>query len=405
MDLVKHHKTNYKKVVDLSEQSWEEALQHSITSINASVSGVNQYQCMNTNNVFSHFCTTSYLGLEFHPSIIQGAIDGVNNVGVLRIPNSRNRLKLSYLYDYEERLSSHFRCEALATLSCSSASSGILPLLASGVMTNNQVPVLAFDKFSHYSMNHTKAACSAETDIVTIRHNNMEQLEDLCKREKFVAYVADGAYSMGGVTKIDDLMYLQERYGLFLYLDDSHSLSAFGSKGEGFVKSYLGEMNNKTIIVSSLGKAFGASGGLAMLPNNSMRNLVNRYGGPSNWSQSLNSAGIGAGMASLDIHESGELQELQQKLQDVITYFDSIFNTKEKGNVIPIRLLRLYDDSLANRVCSSLLSDGFFTSSVFFPVVPRGQASIRVTLRADMTHSDIDSFYTSYQKSLDFEAR
>ncbi|MFA0045106.1 hypothetical protein AB4425_26035, partial [Vibrio sp. 10N.261.51.A1] len=71
--------------------------------------------------------------------------------------------------------------------------------------------------------NHTKAACSAETDIVTIDHNNMEQLEDLCRREKFVAYVADGAYSMGGVTKIDDLMYLQERYGLFLYLDDSHS--------------------------------------------------------------------------------------------------------------------------------------------------------------------------------------
>ncbi|MFA0012030.1 aminotransferase class I/II-fold pyridoxal phosphate-dependent enzyme [Vibrio lentus] len=405
MDLVKYHKTNYKKVVDLSEQSWEEALQHNITSMNASVSGVNQYQCMNTNNVFTHFCTTSYLGLEFHPSIIQGAIDGVNNVGVLRIPNSRNRLKLSYLDDYEERLSSHFRCEALATLSCSSASSGILPLLASGVMTNNQVPVLAFDKYSHYSMNHTKAACSAETDIVTIDHNNMEQLEDLCRREKFVAYVADGAYSMGGVTKIDDLMYLQERYGLFLYLDDSHSLSALGSQGEGFVRSCLGEMNNKTIIVSSLGKAFGASGGLAMLPNNSMRNLVNRYGGPSNWSQSLNSAGIGAGMASLDIHESGELQELQRKLQGVITYFDSIFNTKEKGNVMPIRLLRLYDDSLANRVCSSLLSDGFFTSSVFFPVVPRGQASIRVTLRADMTHSDIDSFYASYQKALDFEAR
>jgi hypothetical protein len=69
VDLVKHHKTNYKKVVDLSEQSWGEALQHSITSINASVSGVNQYQCMNTNNVFSHFCTTSYLGLEFHPSV------------------------------------------------------------------------------------------------------------------------------------------------------------------------------------------------------------------------------------------------------------------------------------------------------------------------------------------------
>ncbi|WP_114786226.1 aminotransferase class I/II-fold pyridoxal phosphate-dependent enzyme [Vibrio tetraodonis] len=395
MELVKNHRTNYQKVLTLAESSWDDALSHGITSLNACATGVNKYS-LNSGTEFRHFCTTSYLGLEFHPKIVQGAIEGIKQTGLLRIPNSRNRLKLSYLHDYEQRLSHYFSCHALVTLSCSAASSGILPLLSSGVLTENKVPVIVFDKYAHYSMNHTKAACSAETDIVTIDHNDMNQLEELCRREKFVAYVADGAYSMGGLTKINDLIYLQDKYGLFLYLDDSHSLSAIGCEGEGFVKSSLGELNDRTIVVSSLGKAYGASGGLAMLPNNGMKEKINRYGGPSNWSQSLNAAGIGAGMASLDIHESEELIHLQKHLQNIIQYFDSLFDTKEKGNIMPIRLLRLYNDSIANSVCSLLLDKGFFTSSVFFPVVPRGQASIRVTLRADMTTDDIDEFYKAY---------
>ncbi|WP_242687791.1 hypothetical protein [Photorhabdus stackebrandtii] len=178
---------------------------------------------------------TSYLGLDYHNDILNGAIDAIKETGSLRIPNSKNRCKLSILENYEQELSALFNAECLSTLSCSSASSGILPLLASGVFTGNVNPVMVFDKYSHYSMNHLKPSCADETDVITIPHNDMGYLEDICKRHKKVVYVADGLYSMGGVADIGSIMYLKERYGLFTYLDDSHALSAIGDKGRGYI--------------------------------------------------------------------------------------------------------------------------------------------------------------------------
>lgn len=82
-------------------------------------------------------------------------------------------------------------------------------------------------------MNHIKAACADETDVVTCPHNDMNYLEDLCKTNRRIAYIADGVYSMGGGANIEAIKYLKNRYGLFTYLDDSHSLSATGDQGQG----------------------------------------------------------------------------------------------------------------------------------------------------------------------------
>ncbi|WP_122808997.1 aminotransferase class I/II-fold pyridoxal phosphate-dependent enzyme, partial [Pseudomonas viridiflava] len=129
------------------------------------------------------------------------------------------------------------------------------------------------------------------------------------------------------MAEIESLIYLKEKYGLFLYLDDSHAISALGVGGTGYARSKLDELDENTIIVASLGKAFGASGGVAMLGNDRQKKLIHRYGGPSNWSQSLNIAAIGAGRASIALHRNGEVEKLQRKLQHNIQYFDSIINT------------------------------------------------------------------------------
>lgn len=383
--------TNIKKVISLANDSWEEAKSRKITSINASNLGTNYY-IDQFGREFNHFCTTSYLGLEFNPKIIDGAIKGINVAKMLRIPNSRNRCKLELLSQYEDALSGLFNCNALTTLSCSASSAGILPIISSGAFTNNIPPIIVYDKFAHYSMNHIKPSCAAETEVITAPHNDMNYLEDICKENSTVAYVADGAYSMGGLTKVKDLLYLQQKYNLFLYLDDSHSLSIMGDTGQGYVKSHIDILNEKTIIVASLAKAFGASGGLVMMGSNEQRKIINRYGGPSNWSQSLNSAAIGAGLASIEIHKSNELQNLQIKLQNNIKLFDSLLSTEESGNSMPIRLIRCYENHIANEVSEYLMNNGFFTSAVFFPVVPQGRAAIRVTLRSDISESSLKDF-------------
>lgn len=104
---------------------------------------------------------------------------------------------------YEESLSDLFNCHALTTLSCSAASAGILPIISSGALTEGIPPIVVYDKFAHYSMNHIKPSCAAETEVITAAHNDMNFLEDICKKHDTVAYVADGAYSMGGLSRVN----------------------------------------------------------------------------------------------------------------------------------------------------------------------------------------------------------
>jgi len=191
---------------------------------------------------------------------------------------------------------------------------------------------------------------------------------------------------------LDSLMCLKQRHGLFLYLDDSHALSAVGPSGIGLVRSRIQAVDERTLIVASLAKSFGASGGLAMFGSERHKTLVQRYGGPSNWSQSLNSAAIGAGMASIRLHRSPEFSSLQERLQANIRLFDSLIRTEQYASPMAIRLVHCGEAVLATRLAVELAELGYFTSAVFFPVVPQDKAAIRITLRADMTPEVIRSF-------------
>ena len=387
----KNQFTNYKKLIDLADRDWHSAQSGRICELNVKVKSNNQL-IDQYGRKLHHFCTTSYLGLDYNPKILKGAIQGIKEAKTLRIANSKNRCKLEILERYETELSGLFNSICLSTLSCSAASSGLLPMLASGVFTNDSPPTMVFDKYSHYSMNHIKASCADETEVKTAPHNDMCWIEDLCKKRKNVAYIADGIYSMGGVADIDSLLYLKARYGLFLYLDDSHALSAFGDKGAGFIRPRLQEIDNKTLIVASLGKSFGASGGMIMFGSERQKSLMYRYGGPSNWSQSLNSAAIGAGLASIKIHQTTELSVLQEQLQTNIRLFDSLIHTEQQGADTAIRLVTCGEAEKANKLAMRLADSGFFTSAVFFPVVPKEKAALRITLRADMSPKTVELF-------------
>jgi len=388
-----HRFSNYRNVIDQADPNWATAEGGRICGLNVELSLSNQMSDQ-YGRTLHHFCTTSYLGLDNHPDLLDGAMSTLWETGTLRIANSRNRCQLAILQQYENELSQLFGAECLTTLSCSAASAGILPLLASGAFTDQRPPVMVFDKHAHYSMNHIKAACADETRVLTGPHNDMDWLEDRCREHPRVAYVADGAYSMGGVTDLDSLLYLKQRYGLFLYLDDSHALSAVGTSGAGYVRPRLQRLDDEVLIVASLAKAFGASGGVVMFASEQQKKIVQRYGGPSNWSQSLNAAAIGAGRASVRLHHSSEFLTLQNRLQSNLQLFDSLLRSEQHGSCMAIRLIPCGDAALANSVAIQLADHGFFTSAVFFPVVPRDKAAIRITLRADMEADTIQRFCT-----------
>ena len=387
---------NYKKMISIADNDWNSAESNKISNLNVTIEDTNYFRDQ-YNRTFHHFCTTSYLGLDYHPALLKGAIDALTNTGSLRVPNSKNRCKLNILELYEQELSTLFSAHCLTTLSCSAASSGLLPLLASGTFTDNTAPLMCFDKSAHYSMSHIKAACADETEVMICPHNDMDYLEDQCKKNQRVAYIADGVYSMGGIANIDAIQYLTNQYGMFIYMDDSHSLSVTGQHGAGHIRSNLKELDNHTIIVASLAKSFGASGGVVMFGNIEHKHKTLRYGGPSNWSQSLNSAAIGAGRASVILHYTDELIQLQNKLKANIILFDSLIKTKQQGSCTAIRLIYCGQADTATQAVAYLADNGFFTASVFFPVLAKDKSAIRITLRADMTSELIMKFCSLVQ--------
>ena len=340
---------------------------------------------------FVNFSSCNYLGLHTHPKIIEGAALMVREQGFMCLSISMVRVCSEVHHRLEEDMSDLYDASCVVSLSCTSASEGILPLLACGALTENERPVMVFDKHSHFSMAIAMPMCGDETEVLSCKNNDLNFLEDMCRKHKRVAYVADGAYSMGGYTLMKDLIALQDRYGLFLYLDDSHSLSLCGGKGGGFVRTTMnGPINDRTIIVCSLAKAFGASGGVVMMGENPKREeIIRRMGGPFGWSQNLSTANVGAVMASAQLHRSPLLAELQGDLKQRLEQFDQLIATPQAGSAFPIRLVEIGAEDNAVEVSSRLYKRGFYSSAVFFPIVAKGKAGVRVMLRANHRPEDV----------------
>ncbi|RAA04559.1 7-keto-8-aminopelargonate synthetase [Ralstonia pseudosolanacearum] len=385
---------NFQKQISIGNPSWEEACVEGL--LNIAVDHADQARLIDTKGrEFINMCSCSYLGLDTHTDIVRRAADAILMAGTLNLPTSRVRIRLSMLDECESALSDYFRCEAILTMSCGAASAGVLPVLASGHLSGGQRPVMVFDKHCHFSMNHVKAVCGDETEVHTCEHNDVSFIEDMCKHHGVVAYVADGAYSMGGHAPVEALLALQEKYGLLLYFDDSHSLSAFGDYGQGYVRSHIPELNDRTIIVASLAKGFGACGGAIFLGKNKYRAILDRFGGPMSWSQYANPACMGAVLGSIEVHRSPELKRRQDRLKDNIALFDSVIPTVDAGAMLPVRVVPVGQPETAVEVSRKMFEHGFYTSAVFFPVVARGTAGLRVMPRADIPAEDIQRFATT----------
>lgn len=380
---------NNEKALAIGSRFWEETAAHGLAGIVASL-GKDGFFTTDTGHRFVNLSCCSYLDLDSHPHIIQGAIRALEKYGVLDHCISRVRVQMPALLELEDSLSSLFRAKVITAISASAASAGILPLIASGHLANGEKPVVVFDKNAHFSMNLYKAVCADETEVLTAPHNDMNFLEDVCKKHKNVAYICDGTYSMGGHAPAEELLALQDKYGLFLYFDDSHSLSIVGEKGEGYIRSSIPEVNERTIIVATLNKAFGAAGAAIMFgPKRVDQALtLERFGGPLAWSQPMNTAAIGGALAAAEIHNSPELKERQDKLQRNIKLFDQCIDTEQKGLRFPIRVVRASHENVIN-VGLDLYRQGFYVSPVFFPIVARDKAGLRVMLRAGMPESEV----------------
>ncbi|MHA6802600.1 aminotransferase class I/II-fold pyridoxal phosphate-dependent enzyme [Salinifilum ghardaiensis] len=180
-----------------------------------------------------------------------------------------------------------------------------------------------------------------------------------------------------------------------LFFDDAHGTSVVGTHGEGPVLDRMDSINDRTVVVTSLNKGFGASGGAILFGprgKTKMRHHLLRSGGPFMWSQRLNTAALGAIEASIDIHRSPELPILQERLVKNVQEFDASGLVEGSDNTWPVRFIPLGDEKRTIDASKKLLERGFYVEPDFFPVVARGHGGLRVRIRANMETEDIVRF-------------
>ena len=348
------------------------------------------------------FARGSYLGLDNHPAIVRGAIEALEHYQSLQWSGARTRLNFAITEDLETRLSDLLRSRCLVFSLVLTANMGVMPLLASGAFTGGVRPVVVFDKFAHATLSYHKAVVAANTEVVTIAHNDVEELERLCRRHEAVAYIADGVYSMGGSAPIAELRALQDRYGLFLYIDDAHGISTHGERGEGYARSQFDDaLGERTIIAASLSKGFGTNGGVLMLGTEEQEKLIRRYAVPHTFSMGPDIPSIGAALASAEIHDTPELGERQQRLRSILREFDHRLPTDQKGEYLPIRMVTIGDERATIDCSAQLLADGFYMVPAIFPGVPKGRGALRICLTADHTVDEVEGLCSAIRGWMD----
>jgi 7-keto-8-aminopelargonate synthetase-like enzyme len=390
-----HQFLNIKKSTRISADFWNVTRDAGLFDLVVAGLGDGRHRVLADGHEFVNMASYSYLGLDTHPRLVRAAAEALLSEGSLNTSSSRRTMRFGVLRDAEVALSELFDVEAVTVNSCATAAWTSLPLVASGLFTDDVPPLMVFDKSAHFCLNAMKPNVADEAEIITIPHNDVGALEDLCKRHRQVAYVADGVYSIGGQAPIAELLRLQEKYGLFLLLDEAHGISTVGQRGRGVVLEAMGGINDRTLIITSLNKGFGASGGAIFLGRRGSQERFDtalRSAGPLMWSQRINTAGLGALLASAELHASAELTELQDRLQANIALFDSLVETPERGDGLPIRFVQIGSEEATVALSQDLLRAGFSAPPVFFPIVGRGRAGLRLMLRANMSAEEIEEF-------------
>jgi 7-keto-8-aminopelargonate synthetase-like enzyme len=400
-----HRFRNNQRMVPASEAAWKLSGDNGMLDIRVDAGhGQNRLRDVRTGHEFLNLASCSYLGLNSHPAVVEAGIAALREENVTGLAMAEFRIRLDTVARLEEELSALFGARVLPSISCGSLSAAVLPLLASGHLTGTDPLVVVFDRFAHFSMNFVKPIVADESLVLTCPHNDMEFLEDACRKYPRVAYVGEGAYSTGGLADLEGIRSLQERYGMYVYLDDSHGLSTQGPNGEGYARSVFRELDDRTMIVASIAKAFGSTGGIAMIGDPGAFDFLYRSG-PMGWSQGLRTAAVGTTLGSIAVHRSPELGVRQRQLAENIGIFDRRMKERDvRGTGSHIKFVTVGDNDRAVRLSTELYRRGYYCSAMFFPIVPRGQSGVRLMLRGDMTTTMTEDFVSVLEDVLDEHA-
>ncbi len=338
------------------------------------------------------FVSCSYLGFDIRADVIARGKETLDQWGI-HLCCARSRFTIGPNTELEEGLSTLWGGRAITFPSVTTAHMSTMPLLASPAFgQRNRSVTFLFDRFAHASMQYLRPVLASEHRVESVAHNDLAALEAAVKqahaRGDGVVYVADGVYSMGGVCPIDEVIALSQRLDFTLYIDDAHGTSIFGEVGEGSVVSRLGgSLPTNVSVAFSLSKGYGCNGGGVLLSTLRAESAVRTFGQTYAFSAPLDFSIVGAALKVAELHRDGTVKQLQRTLREKVALFDRLTGRDEPFS--PIRMFPVGDDQKAIAFAERLKQQGFFVTVTFFPIVPRGDAQLRMCITVDHRDEDL----------------
>jgi glycine C-acetyltransferase len=336
-----------------------------------------------------NFCANNYLGLSSHPRVIQAAKDAIDSHGfgmssVRFICGTQDIHK-----ELERKLSEFLGTEdTILYAAAFDANGGVFePLFGAE-------DAIISDALNHASIIDGVRLCKAMR--YRYEHNNMEDLEKQLQdavvagaQQKII--VTDGVFSMDGtIAQLDKIVALAEKYQALVMTDECHSTGFMGKTGRG-VHEHRGVMGKIDIITGTLGKALGGASGGFTSGRKEIIELLRQRSRPYLFSNTLAPSITGASLAVLEL--LSETTELRDTLEKNTRYFREKmqaagFDIKPGEHaIVPIML---YDAVLSQKMAEKLLERGIYVIGFYYPVVPKGQARIRVQISAGHQQEHLD---------------
>lgn len=406
-------KINHNNSLDTIDELLTDAKQQGIIHLISDLNELSTRKLSIHNKEFLNFGTCGYLGLELDQRLKDGAIDYTQKYGT-QYGISRGYLSSGINGQLEDYLSQMFDNKQVLTYSSTSAAHiSIIPSLIT------QEDAIILDQQVHFSVQTAAQLVRQKgVPIEMIRHSNMEMLEkqviELSKRHKKIWYLIDGVYSMyGDLAPMDQLLFLMNKYEqLHIYVDDAHGMSWHGKNGTGYINSRIAG-HDKVMLMTTMGKGFGVTGGIAIFPSNEMYRRVRIFGGPLIYSHPLSPPIIGAAIASAKIHLSDEIYNIQKQLRINIDYCSQLLADSGlpimSDPLTPIGFLGMGQPKVGYNMVKRLLNDGFFVNLALFPAVSVRNTGVRFSINRNVEKGEIKQFVDTlkyhYPKALEDEGK
>jgi glycine C-acetyltransferase len=352
---------------------------------------------LNTGAEVLNFCANNYLGLSNNPDIIKAAQDGMQTHG-FGLSSVRFICGTQDIHvELERKLAEFFGTEAtILYSSCFDANAGLFEVIL------GEGDAVISDALNHASVIDGIRLCKAQR--FRYANNDMGDLRAKLEEARAaganrILIATDGVFSMDGiVAQIDKICDLADEYQAMVMVDDSHATGFFGPTGRGSV-DYCGALGRVDVITSTLGKAMGGGSGGFTTGRQEIVDLLRQRSRPYLFSNTVAPGIVSAALKTLDILST--TSDKREQLEENTAYFRQNITAagfKIVPGVHPIVPVMLGDAKLSQDMADRMLAEGIYVIGFFYPVVPKGQARIRVQVSAAHTRQQLDRCIGAFTK-------